>query len=174
MNVPQSNGQLNQVSIVNCSAEAIFRATEFFTESDQPDGIKILLSTSFKQGFLYGYGKIEHDVPAVTLNIYELRKSATNNQLIAELGGKDMVKTNLAYMAQLIRAQPQGQNGPLLTNGEANVFYVENCAGELGPVDCNWHSSRLKWEIIGNLFSYPSRWRAGEQFFSPSALRTEP
>jgi hypothetical protein len=152
------------------AAQEAFKANDFFKENDQPDGIKFWLGGNFKKHFLKGIGKIELDVPAATLNVYKLRENSVDGPILGALGGNDVAKTSLAYMAQLIKAQPQGQEGVLLTNGWANIFYIEDDNGGLWAVDCYWRSDGREWNVEACPVAYPYRWLAGRQVVSPAVL----
>lgn len=55
----------------------------------------------------------------------------------AELG--ENVETTLAQAWQLLKLQPNGQEGVLLNNGWANVFYIRDAGGTLRGVHVIWH-----------------------------------
>jgi len=161
---------LQLLSTADCSAQEVFKTKDFFKEKDQPDGIKFWLGSNFENHFLKGAGKIELKVPAATLNAYRLKEASVDGPILTLLGGKDSAKTNIAYMAQLIKTQPQGQEGVLLTNGWANIFYVEDDSGELWAVLCIWDSGTGEWNVNAYPVTAPSWWHAGTRIFSPAVL----
>lgn len=163
---------LELLRTADVSAQEAFKAADFFKEKGHPDGIKFWLGNNFKTHFLKGSGKIELDVPAATLNAYKLREASVDGPILAALSGKDAAKTSLAYMAQLIKAQAKGQEGVLLTNGWANIFYIEDYNGGLWTVDCGWVSGDQAWYVLADPVSYPDGWVADSQIFSPAVLAT--
>lgn len=64
----------------------------------------------------------------------------------------------------LISKQPNGEEGVLLTNGYANVFYTTCKDGVVRAVFCSWDADRGKWHLgcreLGDDF-----WHGGYQFF---------
>lgn len=70
---------------------------------------------------------------------------------------KELPETHLSTLediAGLIEAQPNGKSGFLLSNGYANIFYVEGKNGEVFAVNVYWSSGRRHWRVSG--------WRLGE------------
>lgn len=161
---------LEPLRTADVSAWEVFKAADFFTENGQPNGIKFWLAKRFKNHLLKDPGKIELDFPASTLNVYKLREPSLDGPILAALGGNDAAKTCLAYIAQLIKAQPKGEEGVLLTNGKANFFYVDNNNGELLTVICSWESRCSRWDVGATPVSHPDRWDAGRLVFSPALL----
>jgi hypothetical protein len=161
---------LGLLRTADVSAQEAFKAADFFREKGQPDGIKLWLGDTFKTQFLKGSGKIELDVPATTLNAYKLTEASVDGPIIAALGGNDAAKTSLTYMAQLIKVQPKGEEGVLLTNGWSNIFYVEDDNGGLWAVACYWYSTVRVWDVDAAPVTYPIKWDADFQVFSPAVL----
>ena len=161
---------LKPLCTIDVSAQEAFRAADFFKDKGQPDGIKFWLGDNFKNHFLKGLGKIKLYVLVATLNVYTLREVSVNGPILTALGGDNLAKTSLAYVAQLIKAQPQGQEGVLLTNGWANIFYIEDDNGELWAVGCYGYSGGGGWRVNAYPVADPSWWSADYQVFSPAVL----
>jgi hypothetical protein len=53
----------------------------------------------------------------------------------------------------------------LLTNGRANIFYVEDAKGVLWAVGARWNSGR-GWFVFAGLVSGPAGWDAHYLVFS--------
>jgi hypothetical protein len=168
--VEKSPSLLKLLRTADVSDQEAFKAADFFKEKGQLDGIKFWLGDNFKTHFLKGMGKIELDVPAATLNVYKLKEASVDGPILAALGGTIAAKASLAYMAQLIKAQAKGQEGVLLTNGWANIFYVEDDNRELWAVNCNWYSGHGKWVLNASPVTDPCRWLAAAHIFSPAVL----
>lgn len=75
--------------------------------------------------------------------------------------------STLEDIAGLIEAQPNGKSGFLLSNGYANIFYVEGKNGEVFAVDAPWLSGGRKWRVSDWSLDERGRWRAGFQVFCP-------
>lgn len=158
---------LRKLGIADVCAQEPFKAADFFREDGQPDGIRFRLGTCIKVNFLR---KVETAVPAAALNVYRFAQSSLNVPIVVALGGSDAAKTSLTYVAQLIRAQPQGQEGVLLTNGHSNFFYIEDDNGELSAVRCVWSSSECVWIVDADPVTALISSSRGCRIFSPAAL----
>ena len=93
-----------------------------------------------------------------------LRKSSVDGPIITELGGEGAVETSLAQIWWLMKQQPHGEDGTLLTNGYANIFYVKDQNGGLRAVLVHWHDDG--WYVLAHSVEYPDAWRDGLQVFS--------
>lgn len=83
----------------------------------------------------------------------------------------DLLEANglvdLSSLAALLKKQPKGEEGSLLINGYANLFYVQS-AGEVVVVGVCWRSDRRQWLVCAyRLDGY--RWSAGYRVFSATA-----
>lgn len=144
-----------------------FVLDDFFKEVDQPDGIKLKLSSKFKSNFLNRSGKVGIYVPGKTIFIYELQIASTDQEILTQFGGMQNVKSSPAYMAQQIKLQPQGQKaGALLTNSLANIFYCEDDTQGLWAVFCCYKNQH--WFVDADPVSDPIRWIDGLQIYSPA------
>ena len=73
--------------------------------------------------------RVEPPFPGSALRYADLSRDSKDGPIITELGGPLKARTTLYEMFRLMAAQrngPKGKAGPLLTNGSANVFYVED------------------------------------------------
>lgn len=66
-----------------------------------------------------------------------------------------------AIIAQLIAKQANGEEGTLLNNGYANLFYTSSFV-----VDVRWRSGDGKWGVY-TWKRFDSEWDAGPRVFSP-------
>ena len=170
LSTPVKKVLLQLLRTVDGFAQELFVAIDFFKEESQPDGIDFWFGKILKTNFLKGNGKIELDVPALPLNVYTLTATAEDGRILAALGGNDVAKTNFAYVAQLIKAQPKGQEGVLLTNGFSNIFYVEDANGELWAVRCSWSPGGRLWSVGAGPVLDPNEWNTDYQFFSSAVF----
>lgn len=163
---------LEEVAKTKTSPRKVFKAADFFKEENQPNGIRFWLGDNFKNHVLKlnGTGKIELDVPAGDLTIYRLRKNSVDKPILAELGGEETVEEFLAYMAELIEKQAKGEQGILLTNGYANIFYIKDDNGTLWAVFCYWYSGCSEWRVEADPITDPDGVGADVQVFSRAIL----
>ena len=115
---------LSWVTSVQVAGAERFIAADAFG-ADNSAGIKFQLSLNFKRLFLgLCLGKTEKNVGPATIAVHRLEKSSRNPDIMAELGPEKRV-IKLAHFYELIKAQANGQEGPLLVNGCANIAYIE-------------------------------------------------
>lgn len=154
---------LEPIAMVSYPAVGAFSSKEKLAIGTQ-DGVVIgWLGDNFKKHFL---GKNEVGVPAQQLRVHRLRKNSVDGPIIKELGGEEIVETNLATMFEAMKKQCSGQTGDLLVNGYANIFYVRDAAGTLWAVYCDWRSDPRYWCVEAYPITYPRGWSAGRQVFS--------
>lgn len=157
---------LEPVTFLNLSAVEAFSAKEKFAIGTQ-DGVVIgWHGDNFKKHFLNGVGKNEIDVPEVQLRVHKLRKGSVDGPIIKELGGEEIVETNLATMFEAMKKQGSGQAGDLLVNGYANIFYIRDDNGTLWAVFCRWYSDYRYWLVEAFPVTSPNDWVADYQVFS--------
>lgn len=82
--------------------------------------------------------KVETNPRTGELTAFNLPRVMTDAELIAHLGGEARAEVSLAEVWQLVERQKNGEEGVLLTNGWANLFYVEDANGVLRVVDVYW------------------------------------
>jgi hypothetical protein len=115
----------------------------------------------FKECF---YGKTEEAFGGSTLNYRKLSRSSVDGPIIAELGGEARAETTLTEVYALMEAQKNGENGPLLINGYANIFYVRDAKGVLRTVYV--HLDVDGWDVDAHGVTYPSTLNDDYQVFS--------
>ncbi|MCX6809885.1 MAG: hypothetical protein NTZ65_04030 [Candidatus Berkelbacteria bacterium] len=94
-------------------------------------------------------GRLEPEEAQATIRIHELCQASVDDPILAELG--ENVKTGLNRMFQIIEEQGRGQEGDLLVDGRANIFYIE---GTDWAVLCDWRAGpRLEPLRQSGLFS---------------------
>ncbi len=95
---------------------------------------------------------------AAKFRSFDLTKNAYDREIKAELPERHEVE--LWQIAKLIKEQWGGEDGPLLTNGYANVFYVAGCA-----VGVYWDADDQEWYVRGWGLD-GGRWLEGRRIFS--------
>jgi len=83
--------------------------------------------------------------PGSTLKTYTLARYAYDSEIILALGGEEKVETSLSEIYSLMEQSPHGQNGPLLTDGSVNSFYVRDSCNALRAVVVYWW--RYGWDV---------------------------
>ena len=152
---------LEFISTINISATTGRFVTRDKFKLKKNSGICSYLGDNFTNWFL---GKIEEPIGEQTLRYAKLRKSSLDSPIISELGGEEKAETTLAEVFSLMDKQFSGEEGVLLTNGWANIFYVKDRSGVLRSVIVYWYDGG--WGADAYEVSYPYGWHAGNQVFS--------
>jgi len=161
-----ASGLLEPVSTVTVPAIETFGAKEHFKDDRSGPVVIGFIGSNFRRTFLAGEGKIETNITETTLRIHKLVRASVDGPILAELGGEETAETALAQMYELMKAQGQGQKGNLLTNGNANIFYIRDANGTLWAVDCSWHSDNRCWHVHAYSVTNPDTWYEGDQVVS--------
>lgn len=152
---------LVKIDDVQVGAVARFVAAEKFVKENTPDDVQLYgMNDDFKKNFL---GIVEEHVPACTLQKHRLIKSSLDKPILDELG--DCAKTKLSHLWELLKKQPEGERGALLTDGRANIWYIEDVKGDGWAVDARWLAGR-GWCVGAYSMSLPNVWGAGYAVFS--------
>lgn len=155
---------IGTVSIPATTAKFVAKNKFKIDTSDQAP-VKInYVGDNFNEWFLKDDGKIEDQIAEQTLRYGKLRKSSVDGPIIAELGGEEKAETTLAELHSLMSQQPNGEDGVLLINGYANIFYVRDINGVLRAVDVRWHDDG--WDVGASSVEFPNEWNDGYQIFA--------
>lgn len=119
------------------------------------------LGENFRSLFL---GKIEAPSGEASLRYHILRQASVDVPIIAELGGEAKAETTLAKIYALMKEQKNGEEGTLLNNGYANIFYVRDVGSVLRTVYVFWNG--VGWRVLANSVEDPHGWRGGFRVFS--------
>jgi len=145
---------LDPVTTSEVAGVVSFIAKDKFREGKTTDSVKIAwLGSNFENNFL---GKTEKDVAPATLRIQKLKEASLDTPILAELG--DRAETTLAQLWELMKLQGSGQNGVLLVNGYANIFYVRDKNDVLWAVYALWYSVSDGWDVGADSVEHPRRW----------------
>lgn len=136
-----------------------FKANEtFFSKSS---GVKMVPhGSNFTAWFT---GKAEENIPTGDLVPFVLTEYAYDNEIVANLGGEEKAETTLGEIWRLLERQANGEEGVLLTNGYANIFYVRDVNGVLRAVDVLWRGGG--WNAYA-LALGGGGWSGGDRVFS--------
>jgi hypothetical protein len=141
--------------------EPTFVAKEKFKTRKTPDGVKLYyVGDTFSEHFL---GQTENGLASTALKFHTLTKDSLDAPIIAELG--EAHETKLAHLWKLLVNQGQGQEGPLLTNGYANIFYVRGKDDVLWAVDASWFDG-IGWGVEADSVGRPDGWSDGRRVVS--------
>ena len=140
-----------------------FIASEHFVCGTGPDAaVKIsYLSDNFRAWFL---NKTEEQKDETVLRYAKLRKSSVDAPIITELGGEVEAEISLCEVFSLMERQKHGEDGPLLTNGWWNIFYIKDINGVLRAVRVFWSAGG--WYVRAYSIEYPDTWLDGSRVFS--------
>lgn len=116
------------------------------------------LGAMFIQQFL---DKIEDEDDGAVVRAFVLREAARDTQILDALDNG--AETQLGDLWCLLKRQPKGESGTLLTQAAPNVFYIRDVQGIRRAVDAVWNGAG--WEIGASTIG-PNRWLAGRQVFS--------
>lgn len=143
------------------------RPTEFVARDKFKQGGTLKLYGfwgDFEKWYLDMVERLAHPVET-TLYCQTLLQDSTDDAIIAELGGSAKAETSLGEIWDLLKRQPNGEDGVLVTNNRsANVFFVIGKDGRLQAVSafCRVDGWTLASFRIGSLFKR----EAGNQVFS--------
>lgn len=160
---------LQFVTTISVAASKKFVTADHFTINMNDDAvIKIShIGDNFKKWFL---DKVEEERDTTTLSSYKITKNCLDKPIIEnELGGEDKAETTLSEIYYLLKLQPQGETGTLLTDGYWNIFYVKDNSGELQAVGVYWDTAYLGWEVGAREITSPG-WGSGVQVFSRNSV----
>jgi len=126
------------------------------------------LGDNFRENFL---GKIENLVGDISLAYHNLKESSRDIPIISELGGEELVETVLGVVFSLMCQQPNGEDGVLLNNGYANIFYVRDKSRVLWTVRVRWIGGG--WFVDAGSVGYPYGWGGGGRVFSCNPSKSQ-
>ncbi|MAG12416.1 hypothetical protein CL630_01225 [bacterium] len=135
------------------------------------DGLYVV--NTFKDRILPVVSSME-SIPEATLTVFNLEKSLTDHEIKTELGdGYVFENTSMfcAQFAEMLNRQKDGEKdeGALLVNGLANVFYVRGIDDGVFAVHVFWNDDNREWSVRANRFDN-YRWPIGRRFFSNNDL----
>lgn len=151
---------LREVLYVELSIETSPDPKEFFQDSKN-----LYVWNSFKNDIAAKAGPMK-DLKC-WVKSFDLQKAANDTEIEAELPEKHLFSESevCAILADLISRQPTGEDGPLLKNGNWNLFYTRAFV-----VGVYWDAFRGGWRVYA--WDRDDRhWNGGRRVFSPA---TEP
>lgn len=159
---------LKFIGTVQIAATGEFFARDHFVINNK--SVKfVYIDDVFKQLFL---DQVEEPQEMVAIQANQLEWDSLDVTILRELG--DKAETTLSKIWELLKKQPNGEYGRLLTNGFANIFYVRDARGTTRVVNVSWRSENefgflskaSGWRINAYSTGYLDDWGKGSQVFS--------
>ncbi len=130
--------------------------------------VKLYIWDSFRDRILKA---IPNLVPAFQGNLQstQLSKDMRDSEILEELGHPKpfSLLEFSSILSYLLMKQPEGEEGKLLVNGYATIFYVELEDGRVVAVDARWGDDDRAW-ILDAYVLDGAFWREGYRVFSRS------
>jgi hypothetical protein len=157
------------VATVPATTSKLVAKEKFVRDTGRKAKVKIsYLGNNFTEWFLSGSGKTEDPITEQTLRYHKLRQSSVDGPIIGEFGGEAKAETTLSEMFSLMEKQKSGEDGVLLNNGYANIFYIKDQNGALRAVYVYWYDDG--WLVYAHSVENPYGWRDGSQVFSRNSV----
>lgn len=161
--------ELVSTVVVSATTSKFVAKDKFVVNTKRNAPVKIsAVWDNFTTWFLSGNGKTEDPITEQTLRYHKLRRSSVDGPIINELGGEEKSETTLTEMFSLMEKQKNGEDGVLLTNGYANIFYIRDQNGVLRAVHVYWHV--VGWRVYAHVVTYPDAWYGGARVFSRNSV----
>lgn len=122
------------------------------------------IGNNFDYWFLSGNSKVEEPLGEQELRYADWIKESLDRPIIKELGGEAIAETTLTELFSLLKKQPKGEDGDLLTNGYSNIFYIKDTEGVLRSVAVLWIDGG--WNVHAVLVERLYKWFVGDRVFS--------
>lgn len=162
--------------ILQGSAKVVIEAVKLLTKLTTvtvPEAKEFVLTDNvLKEANIYGWdnfkerflGKKCPGAKTATLAVHRLEKDSLDQPILAELG--DCAETTMDHFVWLVTQQSKGQDGVLLTNSRANIFYIRDDENVLWAVYARWYSDDRYWGVGASSVEDPYGWDAGSQVIS--------
>lgn len=152
------------VSKITIPSITQFIATEnFVVDVSNNARVKIShLGEAFLKNFL---PKVEgYKVVAEDLIINKLLECSFDPAIITALGGEAKVEITLGQYFAAFAKQPNGEDGPLLKDGQNNVGYIRDINSILCAIRGRWLVDG--WDFGASPLGSPNVWLGGRHFIS--------
>lgn len=102
--------------------------------------------------------------PEASFTVSRFTKNANDSAIHKELPEQHLAEWH--HVISLIGKQPNGEDGALLTNGYANIFYMRGVGGQVFAVSVLWFAVDRRWRVRAWHLGGGDDWDAGGQVFS--------
>jgi len=161
--------ELVSTVVVSATTSKFVAKEKFVVNTKRNAPVKIsAVWDNFTSWFLSGDGKTEDPISEQTLRYHKLRKYSVDGPIITELGGEEKSETTLTEMFSLMEKQKNGEDGVLLNNGYANIFYTRDQNGVFRAVGVVWHGDG--WYVGAGSVESPFGWGGSRQVFSCNSV----
>ena len=138
----------------------------FVINTEDDTKVKIsYLGDNLKSWFI---GKVEGPLSRSELRYQNLKENSLDSPIITKLGGEEKAESSLAEMFHLMSLQKNGEEGALLNNGWANIFYIRDVNGVLRAVYVDWYVDG--WRVRANSVGHRGGWDGGNRVFSRNSV----
>ncbi len=164
---PRNTGILEPAGALNVVGIAKFVAKEKFKigRSGRSRPRISYMNKCFRSNLL---GVVSEDVPVVIMRRYILCEQVYSPWIIVELG-VDKYWVRLAHLWGALALQPNGEHGMLTTDGDANIFFVNDDEGTCWTVNACWRKDSWKphgWQLHAFPVCGDPCWIIGRKVFS--------
>ncbi len=132
--------------------------------NENPD-VSLYIWDDFKSRILSAASAVTNQ-PALALSVHDLAKNMYDNDIRGELPAAHVFSTaDLWVIGALLKLQPRGEAGPLLNNGNANIFYVQ-VGDRVFTVSVLWYRGLAVWYVRAWGLGELGRWDEGYRVLS--------
>ena len=110
---------------------------------------------------------IEEPTAEAVVGYARLTHSSVDGPIIVALGSHPDLTIFLCQIYWLMEQQPNGEDGALLTNSWANIFYMP---GLLRAVLVRWFADDGGWSVGADSVEHPDGWIDSDRVFSRNSL----
>lgn len=162
--VRKSSSLLEPLGLIAVPAVKKFSVRKSFAVNTSANAaVKIFyVSDNFREWF---GDMVETDVSGEILRYAKLQKPSLDALILREFGS--IYEVRPSHIFSLMRLQPNGENGALLTDGCANIFYARDSFGSLHVVVVYWNCGGWGVRVYSDASQY-----AGTRVFSSNSSGT--
>ena len=154
--------ELVSTVIVPATTKTFIAKEKFVRDTSTSAKVKISgLGGNFTTWFLEDEGRVEAPITKTSIHSHRLKRASVDTLIIEEIGGETKAETTLTAIYSMMKKQPRGKKGFLLTDGWANIFYVRDKNGVLRAVSVDWNGDG--WHVFGCRTDYTVAWGGGSR-----------
>ena len=106
--------------------------------------------------------RVEEEPEDVNITVHLLKVSSLDNPILQELGTRTPVR--LGHFFALLRAQANGEPGPLLLDDSFNIAHAMGTDGNIWAVYARYHHGH--WAMTPRSLTNPCPWPVGTRILS--------